>query len=99
MSRSRRIGASPSITKRARASPLRMTAVPTTIRSPGLSSTFSDMGVRPPRALLPALAEQPQHRLARLRSERERRLRELLAGVEGEQVGAFLVGVGERQLV
>src|SRR5450759_3478774 len=44
-----------------------------------------------------SLAEQPQHVLVGLRSERQRGGRQLLAGLQREQVGAFLVGVGERE--
>src|SRR5665647_1599599 len=44
-----------------------------------------------------SLAEQPQHVLVGLRSERQRGGRQLLAGLQRKQVGAFLVGVGERE--
>ena len=37
------------------------------------------------------LLEQPQHVLVGLRGERQRRGRELLAGLQGEQVGALFV--------
>src|SRR5664279_789614 len=46
-----------------------------------------------------SLAEQPQHVLVGLRSERQRGGRQLLAGLQRKQVGAFLVGVGEREVV
>src|SRR5450759_2601649 len=42
-----------------------------------------------------SLAEQPQHALVGLRCERQRGGRQLLASLQREQVGAFLVGVGE----
>src|SRR3954451_23494915 len=97
---SRRIGASPSMWKRVRLARLRMRAVPTMIRSPGLSSTFRVMAPHPPltngRRRSP---EQPQDGLIGLRRERERRLRELLARVEGEEVCALLVLVGEDEAV
>src|SRR5664280_2723683 len=44
-----------------------------------------------------SLAEQPQHVLVGLRSERQRGGRQLLAGLQRKQVGVFLVGVGERE--
>src|SRR5436305_7745723 len=45
------------------------------------------------------LAEQAQHVPVRLGGKRQGGRRELLAGLQREQVGAFLVGVGERQTV
>src|SRR5664280_1358536 len=42
-----------------------------------------------------SLAEQPQHVLVGLRSERQRGGRQLLAGLQREQVGTFLVRVGQ----
>src|SRR5829696_4876474 len=69
MSFSRRIGASPSMCRRARLSPLRMTAVPTMIRLIGL------------------------------RGQRQRRLRQLLTGVEGEEIRSLLVLIGEHEAV
>ena len=45
------------------------------------------------------LLEQAEHVLVGLRGERQGGGRQLLAGLQGEQVGAFLVGVGERQVV
>ena len=45
------------------------------------------------------LAEQPQHRLVGLRRERQRGGGKLLAGLQGQHVGAFLVGVGQHQIV
>src|ERR1041385_8768979 len=44
-------------------------------------------------------AEQPEHGLAGLGGERQGGGRELLPGLQREQVGTFLVGVGERQAV
>ena len=43
-------------------------------------------------------AEQTEDRLRGLRRERQSGRRELLAGLQGEEVGAFLVGVRERRL-
>ena len=48
---------------------------------------------------LPLLPEQPQHVLVGLRGQRQRGGRQLLAGLQGEQVGALLVAVGEREVV
>ena len=45
------------------------------------------------------LLEQAEHALAGLRGERQRGGRELLAGLQREQVGAFLVGIGEGEAV
>src|ERR1019366_8157992 len=42
-----------------------------------------------------SLAEQPQHVLVGLRSERQRGGRQLLAGLQCKQVGTFLVRVGK----
>jgi hypothetical protein len=44
------------------------------------------------------LAKEPQHGLIGLAGERERGLRQLLAGLEREHVGGFLVGIGEGQI-
>src|SRR3954447_4537416 len=43
--------------------------------------------------------KQEQHRLRGLAREREGRLRELLARVEGEQVRAFLIRISESQVI
>src|SRR5690606_38907149 len=46
-----------------------------------------------------ALAEERQHWLVGLRGRRQRGCRQRLAGVQGEQVGTFLVGVGHDEVV
>jgi len=43
--------------------------------------------------------EQPQHRLVGLRGQRQGRGGQLLTGLQGEEVCAFLVGVGQDQVV
>src|SRR6202171_4944232 len=43
------------------------------------------------------LTEQLEDRLVRLRSQRQRRDRKLLAGLQRQHVGAFQVGVDERE--
>ena len=48
---------------------------------------------------LDGLAEQPQHRLVRLVGERQRGGGELLAGLQGQHVRAFAVGIGDDQTV
>src|SRR5690606_38663919 len=45
------------------------------------------------------LAEERQHRLVGLSGQRQRRGRQRLAGLQGEQVGTFLVGVGDDEVV
>src|SRR6185312_13790007 len=45
------------------------------------------------------LLEQPQYVLIRLSGERQRRSGELLARLQGQQVGALFIGVRERQVV
>src|SRR5262245_17718244 len=52
-----------------------------------------------PRNTDPYLAKQPQHRLIGLRGERQRRGRKLLAGLQRQHVGAFLIVVGEDEVV
>src|SRR5690606_31254893 len=44
-------------------------------------------------------SEQPQHRLVGLRRHRQRRRRELLAGLQGKKVRRFLVGIGKDEAV
>src|SRR5262245_28290675 len=45
------------------------------------------------------LPEQTQHVLVRLRRQREGRRGQRLASLQGQQLGADLVGIGERQVV
>src|SRR6185437_3518687 len=45
------------------------------------------------------LLEQAQYVLVGLRGDRQRRGRQLLAGLQREKVGAFLVGIRQRQVV
>src|SRR5665213_690187 len=45
------------------------------------------------------LLEERQHRLVGLGGQRQRRGRQRLAGLQGKQVGAFLVRVGEDEVV
>src|SRR6185437_1339247 len=45
------------------------------------------------------LAEQAENVLVGLRGERQRGGRQRLAGLQGEEVGAFLVGVGKDEVV
>src|SRR5919112_1974949 len=99
MSFSRRIGASPSMKKRVRCSPLRMTALPMMIRSFGLSSTLRAMWVHSLDGLSGCdgswLSEEAQHRLVGLRGERQGLRRELLPGLQRQEVGTFLAGIRE----
>src|SRR2546427_318484 len=44
-------------------------------------------------------AEQAQHAVGGLRGERQRSGRQLLAGLQRQKVGAFLVGIREHQVV
>jgi hypothetical protein len=53
----------------------------------------------PRRIRMSVLLEQPEHVLVGLRGQRECRGRQLLSGLQGEQVGALLVAVRQRELI
>src|SRR5689334_8430744 len=68
----------------------------------GLCAKKRTAGFPPPFVepdLSAGLAEETQHRLVGLRGERQGRRGQLLAGLQGQEVRTFLVGVGQHEVV